>query len=448
MRRTWILLVAIVATVLTPAPGAAQDAAYDTTFVPLSNAVPGVLYRPKAAGDRSGVAVVVMHPFASYLTHLACGQLSSRGYTVLCANPHTVNLSHTAYTLEEEAPDVALAVQYLRNLSDIQRVVLLGHSAGGPMLTFYQNVAQNGPAICQGPEKLYRCPDSLAGLPPADGIILLDSHGGYGFATTTYIDPSLTNETNPREHSAALDMWNPANGFDFGPGGAHYSTDFARRYAAAQGARNNKLIDQALDRFARLQAGQGLFPDDEPFVTYGANSRIWQPDLRLQSRTRDPHPMLHADGSASTGIVRSVRLPSGSATAARAYDSSQIGVSVRQFLSANAVRTTADYEIGEDFLNGIDWASSNSSTPWNVEHISVPLLIMPMTGHYFMVTDEVIYNHAASPDKQMAYVEGAVHGLTTCKPCERTPGEFGDTVQTLFNFADTWLASRFLNASS
>ncbi|HEV7662841.1 MAG TPA: hypothetical protein VGQ62_04840, partial [Chloroflexota bacterium] len=327
MRRTLILLIAIVATALTPVTGAAQDATFDTTFVPLSNAVPGVLYRPKTAGDRSSVAVIVMHPFASYLTHLACSQLSARGYTVLCANPHTVNLGHTAYTLEEEAPDVALAVKYVRGLADIQHVVLLGHSAGGPMLTFYQNVAQNGQAVCQGPEKLYKCPDSLAGLPAADGLILLDSHGGYGFATSTYIDPALTSETNPREKNPTLDMWNPSNGFDAGPGGARYSPDFVKKYSAAQGARNNKLIDLALDRLAKIQAAQGLFPDDEPFVTFGANSRIWQPDLRLQSRTHDPHPILHADGSVSNAIVHSVRVPSGSASAARAYDSTQIGVS-------------------------------------------------------------------------------------------------------------------------
>jgi hypothetical protein len=310
------------------------------------------------------------------------------------------------------------------------------------MLTFYQNVAENGPSICQGPEKLFRCPDSLAGLPPADGVILLDSHGGYGFATLTYIDPALTSETNPTERNPRLDMWDPANGFD--RSGAEYSPEFVRTYVSAQGARNNRLIDLAVARLAAVEAGQGVFPDDEPFGAFGANSRIWQPDLRLQSRTHDSHPILHADGSVTTDIVRSVRQPSGSASAARAYDSMLIGVSARQFLSSNALRTTPEYAIGEDSLEGIDWASSSSSAPWNVEHIRVPLLIMPMTGHYFMVTDEIIYNHAGSPDKQIAYVEGAVHGLTTCTACERTPGEFGDTAQTLFNFADSWLAARFV----
>jgi hypothetical protein len=443
MARCWSALLALLVVVLAVPPATAQtSSAFETTFVALSSTVPGVLYRPDTLSERSHTGIIVMHPFSSYLTHQACSQLSSRGYTLLCANPHTVNLNDNQYTLEEEAPDVALAVAYLRSQPDIQHVVLLGHSAGGPMLTFYQNVALNGPSVCQGPEKVYSCPDSLANLPPADGMILLDSHGGYGFATMTYIDPALGSETNPRERNPGLDMWNPANGFD--ATGAHYSPQFVAQFSAAQATRSNHLIDLAVDRLAKIRAGQGMFPDDEPFVVFGANSRIWQPDLRLQSRTHEPHPILHADGSVTTDIAYSVRVPSGSASASRAYDSMQIGISVRQFLSSSALRTTPDYAIGEDSLMGIDWASSSSSTPWNVEHITTPLIIMSMTGHYFMVTDEVIYNHAASSDKQLAYVEGAAHGLTTCKPCERTPGEFGDTVQTLFNYADAWLAARFV----
>ena len=79
----------------------------------------------------------------------------------------------------------------------------------------------------------------------------------------------------------------------------------------------------------------------------------------------------------------------------------------------------------------------------NVEGISVPFLIMSMTGHYFEVPDEIIYNHAASPDKSIAFVEGAVHGITPCTACETRPGQFGDTVKTTFDYVDQWLAARY-----
>jgi hypothetical protein len=424
-------------------PGSAQEAAYQTTFVPLASSVPGVLYQPRAASDRSQIGVLFMHAFDSYLNNIGCGELASRGYTVLCANPHTVVHAQQDYTIEEQMPDVALGVKYLRGLPDIRAVVLMGHSAGGPMMSFYQNVASNGPGVCQGPEKLYACPDSLAGLPPADGLILLDSHGGYGFTTLTYVDPAVSEEQNPAARNHDLDMYDPANGFDPGRSGATYSTAFRQRFLAAQADRNARLIERAQDRLAKIQAGQGQLPDDEPFTVFGVRARIWQPDLHLQSHTHDPHPLLHPDGSVTNEIVHSVRVPSGSASAARGFDGSLTSVSVKQFLSSNALRTTPDYDITEDQLLGIDWASSSSSTPWNVEHITSPLLIVSMTGHYFMVTDETIYNHAASQDKEIAFVEGAVHGFTPCQPCERTPGEFGDTVKTLFDHVDAWLAARY-----
>ena len=36
-------------------------------------------------------------------------------------------------------------------------------------MTFYQNVAENGVSVCQGPNKLVQCGNELAGLPKADG---------------------------------------------------------------------------------------------------------------------------------------------------------------------------------------------------------------------------------------------------------------------------------------
>jgi hypothetical protein len=337
---------------------------------------------------------------------------------------------------------VGRAVRYLRGRSDIRSVVLVGHSAGGQMMTFYEAVAENGPAVCQGTEKIVKCPDSLAGLPPADGVILLDSHGGNGFTTLTYLDPSV-DEDDPTQRNRELDMYDPANGFSPGRDGATYSSAFRRRFLAGQSARSNRLITQALQRRDALDAGSGLFPDDEPLSASGVRARIWQPDLHLQARTHDPHPILHPDGSMTTEIVHSVRPPSGEADAARSFNPGALQTSVRTFLSSNATWTTPDYDIGEDYITGVDWASSSSNTPWSIEHVSVPLLIMPMTGHYIKVVDEIIYNHAASTDKTMAYVEGAVHGLTTCTACEQLPGQYGDTARTLFNHADGWLAAHY-----
>ena len=71
-----------------------------------------------------------------------------------------------------------VGVNFLRRQPGITKVLLLGGSGGGPTMSFYQAVAENGPSYCQGSNKLIECDNSVAGLPPADGIIFRDAHPG------------------------------------------------------------------------------------------------------------------------------------------------------------------------------------------------------------------------------------------------------------------------------
>jgi hypothetical protein len=47
-----------------------------------------------------------------------------------------------------------------------------------------------------------------------------------------------------------------------------------------------------------------------------------------------------------------------------------------------------------------------------------------------------------SSDKTLAFVEGASHMYTPCGPCEKSPGQFGDTVKTTYDYVDRWLSQR------
>ena len=47
-------------------PGSAEEAAYQTTFVSLAPSVPGVLYQPRAASEKSQIGLLFMHAFDSY----------------------------------------------------------------------------------------------------------------------------------------------------------------------------------------------------------------------------------------------------------------------------------------------------------------------------------------------------------------------------------------------
>jgi hypothetical protein len=117
---------------------------------------------------------------------------------------------------------------------------------------------------------------------------------------------------------------------------------------------------------------------------------------------------------------------------------------VRRFLGMSAIRTQKDFAFTEDDIVGVDWASAMSSTPANVEGITVPTLVMSMTCHYLVVPDEIVFNHLAARDKQFALVEGATHNFTACRP------EYGDTAARTFDYVDRWLTQpgRFLRSSA
>ena len=155
-----------------PAAALAQS---NPRYLPLGPA-DAVLYTPDT-GSAPHVAVLVIHRTADYLRHPACTELSRRGFMVLCMNTRFTN-NEMLVRFEELALDVKAGVQFLRAQPGITKVLLFGHSGGGPTTSFYEAVAENGTAFCKAPSKLVQCTDELAGLPPADGIVFADAHAG------------------------------------------------------------------------------------------------------------------------------------------------------------------------------------------------------------------------------------------------------------------------------
>src|SRR4029077_11396361 len=132
----------------------------------IGGGVKAVLYRPDN-NPNSNVGVIVIHRTSNYLNHPACTQLSSRGLTVLCMNSRFDN-NEALVDWELIAQDVGRGVTYLKNTLHMNKVILFGHSGGGPTTTYCQAVAEKGPSYCQGPDKLTQCdssgPRSVAGL--------------------------------------------------------------------------------------------------------------------------------------------------------------------------------------------------------------------------------------------------------------------------------------------
>ena len=110
------------------------------------------LYRPD--GRAPQVGVLVMHRTADYLRHPACRELSRRGFLVLCMNTRFTN-NEALVRFERIALDVKAGVQFLRAQPGIGKVVLFGHSGGGPDHEFLSGRGGKRDRLLQ------RCPINL-----------------------------------------------------------------------------------------------------------------------------------------------------------------------------------------------------------------------------------------------------------------------------------------------
>src|SRR3954467_15993365 len=176
--------------------GPAFAAAPTPTYVQFSGAAKGALYRPDPAKyPTPHVGVIVMHRNSNYLSHISTKELPARGFVVLGMNPRCDNNEAACAPWENNALDVKSGVNYLRSQPGITKVVLLGHSGGGPTMSFYEAVAEKGVAFCQDEHKLIKCASNLAGLPKADGMILMDAPPGNGINAVRSISPAVTNDS-------------------------------------------------------------------------------------------------------------------------------------------------------------------------------------------------------------------------------------------------------------
>jgi pimeloyl-ACP methyl ester carboxylesterase len=397
-------------------------------------AVKGALYKPDN-GPAPHVAVLLIHRTSNFLGALATRELASRGLMVLAVNPRSDN-NEAIVNFEANALDIKSGIEFLRKQPGITKIVLWGHSGGGPATSFYQAVAEQGPSYCRGPNKITECDDTLAGLPKADGLILVDAHPGISVNGLRSLNGAVVDEHAPAKIDPALDPFSPANGYT--DGATHYSDEFKRKYFKAQADRMNRLIDAAQAKLKAMKSGTAPYPDDDAMViTRFEGARLMELDPTIHHATLKPRKLLKNDGTVVTQVVESVRRP------ARGYDKRNASfeggarmMTLRSFLSANAIRA-------KDSLDDIDWCSSNNSTRCAIERITIPTLITAMGAHYFIRDSEIHFEASASRDKDFIVIEGATHGTTPCTACETTPGQYGNSQKNFFDYVTKWINARF-----
>jgi pimeloyl-ACP methyl ester carboxylesterase len=227
----------------------------------------GIYYRP--AGRRPSTAFIATHYNVDFSEHYLADLLAQRGYGFLGWNTRfRGNEAH--FLLDHALAEIGVGVRWLRDEAGIERVVLLGNSGGGSLMAAYQSEAVE-PNV--RPVTGMRPLPAVAGLPAGDLFIALAAHSGRPEVLTNWLDPSVTDESDPLSVDPDLDPFNPVNGPPF-------DGDFQARYRAAQRARNERITDWAL---GQIEALGGSPARDRLFLV----PRSWA-DLRMIDPAIEP----------------------------------------------------------------------------------------------------------------------------------------------------------------
>lgn len=200
----------------------------------------------------------LMHPRSDFSHHVLVPEFLKRGYAVWTQGSRTMGNDLTL--LHEQALlDMAAGHVFLR-AHGFATVITVGHSGGGALAAFYAEQAglPAGQRLTATPGgKPVPLPD--VEMPTADLMVLMAPHPGQGELLLRMIDPSVTDEDDPRSVDPALDPYSVRNGFAPAPEPSVYPPDFVEKYRDSQRARVERIDAKARERVARAQQAQSRF---------------------------------------------------------------------------------------------------------------------------------------------------------------------------------------------
>ncbi|HJN97208.1 MAG: alpha/beta hydrolase [Gammaproteobacteria bacterium] len=227
----------------------------------------GLYYSPS---DRvAKTALIATHYNVDFSEHYLGEYMASRGYGFLGWNTRFRG-NEAFFLLEHALVDIGAGVHWLKEQAGIEQVVILGNSGGGSLMGAYQSQAL-GVTMTATPG--LDIPPTLHDLIPADLYVSLCAHSGRPEVLTAWLDPSVTDETDPTSIDPELNMYDPKNE-------PPYSEEFISRYRAAQEARNHRITAWCHSELERVRR---LGMTDRAFNLY----RTWA-DLRLMDGEIDP----------------------------------------------------------------------------------------------------------------------------------------------------------------
>jgi pimeloyl-ACP methyl ester carboxylesterase len=325
----------------------------------------GTLYRPPRA---TGTVFCLMHPRQDLRQHPFIPGLLEAGHAVWAQVGRNVG-NDMALVHENALLDVAAGVEWLRQ-AGFDRVVLVGHSGGGALYSFYTEQALTAPG-----QRIDRTPGGAptklreAEMPAPDALALVAPHPGQGRLLLAAIDPSVADEKDPFSVIPELDPFNPSNGFGDAPGGSHYSAEFVSRYRKGQRDRVARIDERAREliadqQAARKKAKSGTATEVERrrgiltpvIVTYRTDA-----DLRCTDLSLDPSE--------------------------RHYGSV---ISARPAVSNFGVGGFGRITTPEAWLSTWSGLSSNASLERSLAGVTVPTLVIEFTGDVSVFPSDIL----------------------------------------------------------
>jgi pimeloyl-ACP methyl ester carboxylesterase len=332
----------------------------------------GLYWTPE--GQQPKTAFIATHYNVDFSEHYLAPFMAARRFGFLGWNTRFRG-AEAWFILEHALIDIGAGVRWLREEAGVDTVVLLGNSGGGSLMGAYQSQATepNIEAVAGG-----AFPPAALELPPADLYVSLQAHLGRPEVLTAWMDPSITDETDPISVDPSLDPYNASNS-------PPYSPEFVSQYRQAQEQRNHRITDWAFTELERFQTA-GAY--DRNFNLH----RVWA-DLRMIDPSLDP-----SDRPPVMCYLGNPR--------AANYGPYGIGSSntLRTWLSMWSLKTS--YCRGEPHLH----------------RITVPALVIQSTGDTGIFPSEAqrIYEALASTDKQFQMIEGDHYLVTPARAREET----------------------------
>ena len=205
-------------------------------------------------------------------------QLAKHGHHVLWANSRYRGADY-ALMMEKVACDLGEAICDAKERLDYSNIVLAGWSGGGSLMMWYQALAEAGNGI-----KDTAAGDSYtvdaARLPAANSIMMLAAHVSRHRIFTEWLDPSITDESQPQQRDVKLNLYDAAN-----PNQPPYSADFLEHFGQAQIARNRRITAWVREKLEAIRASDSPW-SEFAFTVHGtmADPRWLDPSIEPSDR--------------------------------------------------------------------------------------------------------------------------------------------------------------------